>query len=93
MFKKILWTEQNKSAKMLITVISRVSTFGFKEYFDMEDPAVKELLKDIEEVNYRVNDEQINDDEQLARDAFSTLTLMNLNEVDQSTQDKKELTT
>jgi len=51
MFKKILWTEQNKSVKMLITVISRVSTYGFTEYFDMEDPDIKELLKDIEEVN------------------------------------------
>jgi len=74
---------------MLITVISRVSTYGFKEYFDMEDPDVKELLKDIEEVNYRVNDEQINDDEQLARDAFSTLTFKSLKEVDTNTNSKE----
>lgn len=86
MFKKILWTEQNKSAKMLITCISRVSTYGFKEFFDMEDPNTKKLMRDIEEVNYRVNDEQINDDEQLARDAFSNLTLMHLSPPDQSDQ-------
>jgi len=78
MFKKILWTEQNKSVKILITCISRVSTIGFQDHFDMDDPATKLLLKDIEEVNFRVNDEVVVDDEQYSRDAFSDLEVLSM---------------
>jgi len=71
LFKKILWADPNIAVKMFITTISRVSMLGLNEYFDLKDPDTIELLNDIEEVNFRVNDENI--DDIYHRDAFSTL--------------------
>jgi len=61
MFKKILWAEPNLAVKMFITTISRVSKLGLEDKFDLTDPDTMELIKDIEEVNFRVNDENTED--------------------------------
>lgn len=44
-----------------MTTINKVSKLGFDEYFDIQDTDTMELLYDIEEVNFRLNDETIED--------------------------------
>lgn len=57
-----------------MTCISRVSQRGFDEIFDMTNQdAIISLIEDIEEVNFRVNDEIIEDS--YSRDAFADLTI------------------
>lgn len=74
LIKKITWTEENKSVKLYMTCISRVSQRGFDDIFDMNNQdAIFELIEDIEEVNFRVNDEII--DDFYSRDAFGELII------------------
>jgi len=74
MFKKISWKDVNKSVKILMTCISRVSDRGFDNLFDMKDKdLINDLLFDIEEVNFRVNDELVED--RYSRDAFGDLKI------------------
>jgi len=63
----------NKSVKIIMTCIAKVSNKGLKDIFvDLEDQATKDLIHDIEEVNFRLNDEVIQED-QCLRDAFTQL--------------------
>lgn len=56
-----------------MTCIAKVSNRGLKDiFFDMNDEDTKNLIHDIEEINFRLNDEVIQED-QCVRDAFTQL--------------------
>lgn len=74
MFNKISWSEENKSVKVTMSCIAKVSTVGIDEIFaKVTDEETRALIKDIEEVNFRINDENIQDDIDCERDAFTYL--------------------
>jgi len=74
LFKKVSWSDRNKSVKINITTISRVSTYGLGEFIDLSDVnSTIKLEEDIEEVNYRVND--LNVEDNITRDTHADLKI------------------
>jgi len=71
-FKKISWSETNKSTNILTTLITKVVTRGIDKYFDMSSNETIELMEDIFSVNFRVNDEIV-DDSLVSRDNLDLL--------------------